>query len=155
MGWKAQRSQAATMLSSSRNPLSLDMGWKEALKTSWKLPTLSQSAFAGYGLKRGDQSPKKQNNNVAIRFRWIWVEKIHTQFGAGMFLVVAIRFRWIWVEKESQILHSGQSWVAIRFRWIWVEKLQRMQAQVTLTAVAIRFRWIWVEKSTSTWPCYR
>ncbi len=35
----------------------------------------SQSAFAGYGLKRGRSSSTYKGRCVAIRFRWIWVEK--------------------------------------------------------------------------------
>ena len=62
-------------------------------------------------------------------------------------LVVAIRFRWIWVEKEkvpSSVNPFFQ--VAIRFRWIWVEKCLRSRLVQRCCKVAIRFRWIWVEK---------
>ncbi len=83
-----------------RNPLSLDMGWKghfQRLKSntlksqsafagyglksmpcmtmSWN-KKLSQSAFAGYGLKSFPTSHIAEVDNVAIRFRWIWVEKL-------------------------------------------------------------------------------
>ncbi len=40
---------------------------------------------------------------------------------------VAIRFRWIWVEKHTiQAAHLPDAVVAIRFRWIWVEKLNAL-----------------------------
>ncbi len=37
--------------------------------------TQSQSAFAGYGLKRSLYKCTQYHDRVAIRFRWIWVEK--------------------------------------------------------------------------------
>ncbi len=38
---------------------------------------MSQSAFAGYGLKSGlKKEAKILDFPVAIRFRWIWVEKL-------------------------------------------------------------------------------
>ncbi len=38
---------------------------------------------------------------VAIRFRWIWVEKVFCDGIRWLYNHVAIRFRWIWVEKEE------------------------------------------------------
>ncbi len=65
-----------TCLSRSRNPLSLDMGWKVRMWILSDSNTLSQSAFAGYGLKRWRRVlGREEANTVAIRFRWIWVEK--------------------------------------------------------------------------------
>ncbi len=83
--------------------------------------------------------------------------------------IVAIRFRWIWVEKIWCGLYSYRYYVAIRFRWIWVEKIvgfvallafvgrnplsldmgwkgERNATTIFPIRVAIRFRWIWVEK---------
>ena len=81
-----------------RNPLSLDMGWKGsicrpglckvgvAIRFRWiwvgskenaghaDFASLSQSAFAGYGLEAGQKfKPYQFRRGVAIRFRWIWV----------------------------------------------------------------------------------
>ncbi len=91
---------------------------------------------------------------------------------------VAIRFRWIWVEKRIKRYNSIKSWsVAIRFRWIWVEKWTKFPQgvnkvpsqsafagyglkskavwplQYANNIVAIRFRWIWVEKQFRSHQC--
>ncbi len=105
MGWKVCMQRSCLLMILSRNPLSLDMGWKGAWcwhtksrawvairfrwiwvekKTCTKLGitlSLSQSAFAGYGLKSGmDRVQTHPTPGVAIRFRWIWVEKTHIKF---------------------------------------------------------------------------
>ncbi len=76
MGWKEDECSAVYTPLVGRNPLSLDMGWKVTTAIEMLLQALSQSAFAGYGLKRGKRLTCLQPTLlVAIRFRWIWVEK--------------------------------------------------------------------------------
>ncbi len=131
--------------SGGRNPLSLDMGWKVSTRRTlsgvlygsqsafagyglkrlkwaylrqWKV--LSQSAFAGYGLKSGQKVLVKTQISVAIRFRWIWVEKGLTRF-LLILNSVAIRFRWIWVEKplmsDKSPLIAGRNPLSLDMGW--------------------------------------
>ncbi len=100
MGWKVMVPVLNTNTNAGRNPLSLDMGWKD-----------------------GKVEPNINLFGVAIRFRWIWVGKLERGEKLGFPKGVAIRFRWIWVGKNEGTAISGQSFkVAIRFRWIWVGK---------------------------------
>ncbi len=146
------------------------MGWKDHLFTVPELEYMSQSAFAGYGLKSNEQEPGQSSKKVAIRFRWIWVEKLShlipvwctlwsqsafAGYGLKSGLMddakeyaerVAIRFRWIWVEKKLN--GDTQSWIRSRnplsldMGW----KGRNIDVQKGIGEVAIRFRWIWVEK---------
>ncbi len=77
------------------------MGWKETLIPDQEVAAQSQSAFAGYGLKSVEVLVNVGIATVAIRFRWIWVEKYVLHEKPEHFLYVAIRFRWIWVEKSD------------------------------------------------------
>ncbi len=132
----------------SRNPLSLDMGWKVKyvlVTATWQ--ARSQSAFAGYGLKREKKSHLITYILVAIRFRWIWVEKAVAIKHLKDITNVAIRFRWIWVEKNFfSVLKSlpppCRNPLSLDMGW----KDALKQALQSHSLVAIRFRWIWVEK---------
>ncbi len=148
------------------------MGWKVNVNLTVLSLTVSQSAFAGYGLKSdtlfkgsglyfhcrnplsldmGWKAVKKQKKSfftwVAIRFRWIWVEKGDPWWGAALFPAsrnpLSLDMGWkVWKMK----IKAKYSTVAIRFRWIWVEKWRRVLGRKEANTVAIRFRWIWVEK---------
>ena len=67
----------------SRNPLSLDMGWKGRRSKCKSIRRTSQSAFAGYGLEGDLMTAVALFVDVAIRFRWIWVgSKVITHYEA-------------------------------------------------------------------------
>ncbi len=154
----------------SRNPLSLDMGWKVLSKSGHRYQSLSQSAFAGYGLKRMEQKVNDINKSVAIRFRWIWVEKdvwhIYSCTGevsqsafAGYGLK-RIEAGWTTVQSDEcrNPLSLDMGWKGMKLKT--VKTLIKSQSAFAgyglksrfwilfgkLFGVAIRFRWIWVEK---------
>ncbi len=130
-----------------RNPLSLDMGWKGMMYCGWRNCLSSQSAFAGYGLKSDHYLHTHGLDIVAIRFRWIWVEKYilgkradyryesQSAFAGYGLKRHNSKENWpnIWPSQSAfagyglkSCLHGRRHslfFVAIRFRWIWVEKL--------------------------------
>ncbi len=57
MGWKSRWISWANCYFKSRNPLSLDMGWKIKILPFLDYPGVSQSAFAGYGLEVDESIP--------------------------------------------------------------------------------------------------
>ncbi len=154
-----------------RNPLSLDMGWKElrndnnyisqglvAIRFRWiwveklkaNLLNLDQQSRNPLSLDMGWKESKTYSetfqNTVAIRFRWIWVEKLICFFIAFLINLVAIRFRWIWVEKCADIdSYVEPNWSQSAFAGYGLKSLM-YEASKTYNLVAIRFRWIWVEK---------
>ncbi len=89
-----------------RNPLSLDMGWKEIYNNCTAIILLSQSAFAGYGLKsRTDATTTGRygcRNPLSLDMGW----KVRRVESAPLPHGVAIRFRWIWVEKGKRLMWS-------------------------------------------------
>ncbi len=127
MGWKEKSLNVSKSAPPCRNPLSLDMGWK-VINALGKIavPEKSQSAFAGYGLKRSAECFGRWNLWVAIRFRWIWVEKF-----------------W-WSRSSRECLPRSQSAFAGYGLKSWSNKYTFI-----IDNVAIRFRWIWVEKGSS------
>ncbi len=83
----------------------------------------SQSAFAGYGLKRWRLKLKGLQHSMSQSAFAGYGLKRHVFTIVCIWIIVAIRFRWIWVEKwTSENYAEMQHQVAIRFRWIWVEK---------------------------------
>ncbi len=152
-----------------RNPLSLDMGWKEQRRHGIGQMRGSQSAFAGYGLKSQPISTSIETyscrNPLSLDMGW----KVEELIGKKGILCVAIRFRWIWVEKKLSKIQEPRSGCRnpLSLDMGWKETYQTRTALsftsqsafagyglkseqwtkgLSTIFVAIRFRWIWVEK---------
>ncbi len=115
MGWKDGMNIEEINHQTGRNPLSLDMGWKDSVAFWWSWYTReSQSAFAGYGLKRSEADKIQKRlirSQSAFAGYGLKREADKTQRVAKL---VAIRFRWIWVEKGyirvlELLRHKSQS----------------------------------------------
>ena len=102
MGWKVPQNSLTNSICCGRNPLSLDMGWK----------------VTGY------VTCVYSFHKVAIRFRWIWVGKswaIYIQM-INIYCRNPLSLDMGWKDTFSKKLSCNKQWVAIRFRWIWVGK---------------------------------
>ncbi len=127
MGWKDWKTSSLRLRTRCRNPLSLDMGWKEATSLTLLQNVLSQSAFAGYGLKSFKNLPRHRVSTVAIRFRWIWVEKLNRNAAVCTPVESQSAFAGYGLKRLKTKRRRVKNSVAIRFRWIWVEKLVNTQ----------------------------
>ncbi len=152
----------------SRNPLSLDMGWKMRRLIPISIMLSSQSAFAGYGLEDEDYNTgytcwysrnplsldmgwklqqlksKVHVKNVAIRFRWIWVGRQEDFIPQIQVLESQSAFAGYGLEGGMNIfldaLKVGRNPLSLDMGW----KKGKGEIGGTLLRVAIRFRWIWV-----------
>ncbi len=74
MGWKEPMYIIIALTDGCRNPLSLDMGWKENFSKLKISHDQSQSAFAGYGLKSKDNSRSSNDggsrNPLSLDMGW-------------------------------------------------------------------------------------
>ncbi len=137
---------------SRRNPLSLDMGWKVTFVVESLFLIVSQSAFAGYGLKRNIPMLNNIVLVVAIRFRWIWVEKWSRKSVWTSTFWSQSAFAGYGLKRESNTVAEpflfGRNPLSLDMGW----KGSIVTLHYNDGSVAIRFRWIWVEKSERNIP---
>ncbi len=153
MGWKAWNTASFVTFA----PLSQSAFAGYGLKSDNQLVRAfllwpSQSAFAGYGLKSFATQPLVNCLLLSQSAFAGYGLKSFSDLLLGKVVFVAIRFRWIWVEKRSwrppKKKKSSRNPLSLDMGW----KVPSQNSSSLAKPVAIRFRWIWVEKKDRNTP---
>ncbi len=108
------------------------MGWKENQNIEVNKNLMSQSAFAGYGLKSGMNYKAEAaidcRNPLSLDMGWKDTEETTED---GLYRRNPLSLDMGWKERTGKSSHPLIS-VAIRFRWIWVEKAGKKRLLTTI-----------------------